>query len=124
MSSSTSFSCVTLPFPKLINSLLEHPQQMWDMCQMLNIWHISHTKPNLSPFSRCGILYFFFPTLNSTVTNLPQYGRDVGKILLFVYFFLSPFSVSLLSLTQSSPLLSLSPTPTIISTPTLTPISL
>ena len=32
---------------------------MWDMCQMLNIWHISHTKLNLSPLSRCGIWYFF-----------------------------------------------------------------
>ena len=32
---------------------LEHPQQMWDMCQMLNIWHISHTKPSLNPFIRC-----------------------------------------------------------------------
>ena len=40
---------------------------MWDMCQMLNIWHISHTKPNLSPFIRCGILYFF--------SNIEQY-RD------------------------------------------------
>ena len=37
------------------------------MCQMLNIWHISHTKPNLSPFSRCGIWYFF--------CNIEQY-RD------------------------------------------------
>ena len=52
---------------KFTNVWLEHPQQMWDMCQMLNIWHISHTNPNLSPFSRCGILYFF--------CNIEQY-RD------------------------------------------------
>ena len=69
---------------------LEHPQQMWDMCQMLNIWHISHTKPNLSPFSRCGILYFF--------SNIEQY-RDkfatvrkrCGKNFIVCLFLSLPF---------------------------------
>ena len=70
--------------------ILEHPQQMWDMCQMLNIWHISHTKPNLSPFSRCGILYFF--------SNIEQY-RDkfatvrkrCGKNFIVCLFLSLPF---------------------------------
>ena len=60
------------------------------MCQMLNIWHISHTKPNLSPFSRCGILYFF--------CNIEQY-RDkfatvrkrCGKNFIVCLFLSLPF---------------------------------
>ena len=67
--------------------------------------HIPH-QTQFKPIYQMWYIVFFFPTLNSTVTNLPRYGRDVGKILIIVYFFLSPFSVSLLSLTQSSPLLS------------------
>ena len=75
---------------KFTNVWLEHPQQMWDMCQMLNIWHISHTKPNLSPFSRCGIWYFF--------CNIEQY-RDkfatvrkrCGKNFIVCLFLSLPF---------------------------------
>ena len=79
---------------------------MWDMCQMLNIWHISHTKPNLSPFSRCGILYFF--------CNIEQY-RDKFttvqkrcgiKYIVCLFLFLSFLRQSPLPLTPilSSPL--------------------
>ena len=72
---------------------------MWDMCQMLNIWHISHTKPNLSPFSRCGIWYF--------LCNIEQYCDKFATVrkrcgILFIvclFLFLSHFSVSLTSLT-------------------------
>ena len=45
--------------PYLFFLSLEHSQQMWDMCQMLNIWHISHTKPSLIPFIRCCKCYIF-----------------------------------------------------------------
>ena len=77
------------------------------MCQMLNIWHISHTKPNLSPFSRCEIWYFF--------CNIEQY-RDkfatVRKrcgILFIVYLFLSLSFLRQSHLSHPNPLLSLSP---------------
>ena len=80
------------------------------MCQMLNIWHISHTKLNLSPFSRCGIWYFF--------CNIEQYCdkfatvRKKCGILFIVCLFLS------LSFLRRSPL---SLTPILSSqTPTLT----
>ena len=70
------------------------------MCQMLNIWHISHTKPNLSPFIRCGILYIF--------SHIAQYRDKFATVRkrcckIFIHcLFLSP-SVSSLS---PNPLLS------------------
>ena len=77
------------------------------MCQMLNIWHISHTKPNLSPFSRCEIWYFF--------CNIEQY-RDkfatVRKrcgILFIVCLFISLSFLRQSHLSHPNPLLSLSP---------------
>ena len=91
---------------KFTNVWLEHPQQMWDMCQMLNIWHISHTKPNLSPFSRCGIWYFF--------CNIEQYRDKFAtvrkrcgiKFIVCLFLSLSFLLQSPLSLTPilSSPL--------------------
>ena len=63
------------------------------MCQMLNIWHIPHTKPNLSPFSRCGIWYIF--------CNIEQYRDKFATVrnacayyLFFVYSSLSHISFS------------------------------
>ena len=52
---------------------LEHPQQMWDMCQMLNIWHISHTKHKKQDFSRCCIcciILAHIPFCVRTIANL------------------------------------------------------
>ena len=44
---------MVLNFPIYLQ-FYEHPQQMWDMCQMLNIWHISHTKQeNQIPIRYC-----------------------------------------------------------------------
>ena len=75
---------------------------MWDMCQMLNIWHISHTKPNLSPFSKCGIWYIF--------CNIQQYCDKFAMVwnacgilfILCLFLFLShiPF---IFSFNNSSP---------------------
>ena len=61
---------------------------------MLNIWHISHTKPNLSPFSRCGIWYIF--------CNIGQYHDKFATVrnvcgILFIYFFFVPSSLSHIS---------------------------
>ena len=120
-----------------INQTLEHPPQMWDMCQMLNIWHISHIKPNLSPFSRCGIWCIF--------CNIEQYCDKFATVrnacdtifILCLFLFLSHLSVGLTSLTpilsslshpnphcSSTPTPTPTPTSTITSTPTPTPISL
>ena len=80
---------------------------MWDMCQMLNIWHISHTKPNLSPFSICEIWYFF--------CNIKQYHykfatvRKKCGILFIVCLFLSLSFLRQSHLSHPNPLLSLSP---------------
>ena len=75
---------------------------MWDMCQMLNIWHISHTKPNLSPFSRCGIWYIF--------CNIEQYCDKFATVrnacgilfILCLFLFLSHISF-IFSFSNSSP---------------------
>ena len=65
---------------------------MWDICQMLNIWHISHPKHHLTPFIKCSKCHFF-ATCYSTLTNLAQYGRNVAYDLLFFYLtFLSPLT--------------------------------
>ena len=77
---------------------------MWDMCQILNIWHISHTKHNLTNLLDISYL-IFFATCYSIVINLPRYGTLVAYDIFFVYSFfslisplVSPFSP------QSSPL--------------------
>ena len=57
---------------KIYLLLLEHPQQMWNMCQMLNISHISHTKPSLTPFIRCCKCYIF--------CNLLQYNHKYATV--------------------------------------------
>ena len=62
----------------LILLLLEHPQQMWDMCQMLNIWHISHTKPSLTPFIRCCKCYIFY--------NMLQYSHKFATVRYYVVY--------------------------------------
>ena len=75
---------------------------MWDMCQMLNIWHISHTKPNLSPFSKCGIWYIF--------CNIEQYCDKFATVwnacgilfILCLFLFLSHISF-IFSFNNSSP---------------------
>ena len=75
---------------------------MWDMCRMLNIWHISHTKPNLSPFSRCGIWYIF--------CNIEQYRDKFAMVpnacgilfILCLFLFLSHISF-IFSFNNSSP---------------------
>ena len=75
---------------------------MWDMCQMLNIWHISHTKPNLSPFSRCEIWYIF--------CNIEQYCDKFATVrnacgilfILCLFLFLSHISF-IFSFSNSSP---------------------
>ena len=68
------------------------------MCQMLNIWHISHTKPSLSHLSDV-LNPIFFATCYSTITNLQLYGKLWHNGLLIFYY-----SFTLISL--SSPLLS------------------
>ena len=81
---------------------------MWDLCQMLNIWHISHTKLILSPIIRCGICYIF--------CNIKQYRDKFATVrnkcgIIFIdclFLSLSSLRRSQLSQTQSSPL-SLSP---------------
>ena len=78
------------------------------MCQMLNIWHISHTKPILSPIIRCGICYIF--------CNIEQYRDKFATVrnkcgIIFIdclFLSLSHLSVGLSSL-KPNPLLSLSP---------------
>ena len=68
--------------------------------------HIPH-QTQFKPIYQMWYIVFFFPTLNSTVTNLPRYGRDVGKFLFIVYFFL-PLSPSVSSLSPNPLLSSLS----------------
>ena len=91
--------------------LSEHPQQVWQMCQMPNIWHICHTKhkngalwdvPNLKNYTTWLQYCCKFATVRT----------DVAKILLFYI----PFSLSslfifsfLFSLTLWFPLSSTSP---------------
>ena len=83
---------------------------MWDMCQMLNIWHISHTKPNLSPFSRCGIWYIF--------CNIEQYCDKFATVrntcgilfILCLFLFLSHISFIFSFSNSSLPLSPLSHT--------------
>ena len=83
---------------------------MWDMCQMLNMWHISHTKPNLSPFSRCGIWYIF--------CNIEQYHDKFATVrnacgilfILCLFLFLSHISFIFSFSNSSLPLSPLSHT--------------
>ena len=77
------------------------------MCQILNIWHISHTKSNLSPFSRCEIWYIF--------CNIEQYCdkfatvRNACDTIFILCLFLSLSSLRRSHLSHPNPLLSLSP---------------
>ena len=83
----------------------QHPHQMWDMCQMLNIWHISHTKPNFSPFRASALknaTLFYFTISKSYFINytIPFYNTSyIQKIYYFTfslkYYF---FNLSLLFL--------------------------
>ena len=78
---------------------------MWDMCQMLNIWHISHTKPRLTPFIRCCKCY-------STIINLQWYGNMWYMSLLIFY---SSFTHVSLSSSRSAIQYSLPPSPSPLS---------
>ena len=71
---------------------LEHPQQMWDMCQMLNIWHIFHTKhqklilsnvPNLKKFAICEQYHCKFAMVRT---------KNGIIFIVFLFCFLSPLS--------------------------------
>ena len=76
---------------------------MWDMCQMLNIWHISHTKPSLSHLSDV-LNPIFFATCYSTITNLQLYGKLWHNGLLIFYYSFTLISLSSsLSSHQNSP---------------------
>ena len=85
---------------------LEHSHQV---CQMPNIWHLTHQTPLVKPhemFQMCQN----FATCYSTVSNMRQYGHQCQKYFgLFNYFSLSSHQISLsLSVTHLSLSLSLS----------------
>ena len=78
---------------------------MWDMCQILNIWHISHTKHHLTHLSDV-LNAIFFATCYSRVTNLPRYDKLWHMDLLIFYS-----SFSLISLSSSPSAIQYSPPP-------------
>ena len=85
---------------------LEHSHQV---CQMPNIWHLTHQTPLVKPhemFQMCQN----FATCYSTVSNMRQYGHQCQKYFgLFNYFSLSSHQISLSpSVTHLSLSLSLS----------------
>ena len=82
----------------ILGSTLEHPQQVWQMCQMPNIWHICHTKHQKSllsdvlnriKFTTCEQYRCKFATVRT---------RMVKKKKSFVFILSHPFLLSLFSL--------------------------
>ena len=71
---------------------LEHLQQMWDMCQMLNIWHISHTKHHLTPFIRCSKCHIFCNMLQYRCKFAMVRNQNGISFNNFLFSFLSPLS--------------------------------
>ena len=68
---------------------------MWDLCKMLNIWHISHTKYHLTPFIRCSKCHIF--------CNMLQYRCKFATVrnqngIIFNHFLFSFLSLLLSSL--------------------------
>ena len=91
----------------LINLIyLEHPQQVWQMCQMPNIWHICHTKYQKSLLSDVLNLIKFttgeqyrckFATVRTRMVKKKRVFYSFSLILFyflsslsFFFFFLSP----------------------------------
>ena len=91
---------------------------MWDMCQMLNIWHISHTKHKKSSqldivnvvklFHLCPYRCKFATVWTDVVNQKLVFYSTFLSPLIFLFDFLSPFSESVsLSLLSSKPVLPL-----------------
>ena len=69
---------------------------MWDMCQMLNIWHISHTKPSLTSFIRYYKCYIFLQ-LAAVQSQICNCTVSCGILGLLIFY----FSFTLISLSSS-----------------------
>ena len=94
---------------------------MWDMCQMLNIWHISHTKPKKQHPIRYGKRGKIIPLMSVPLQICNGTDKcckpeinilfDFSLSSLFLFDFLSPFSesvsLSLPSSQESQPVLPL-----------------
>ena len=86
--------------------VLEHPQQVWQMCQMSNIWHICHTKHQKSllsdvlnriKFTTCEQYRCKFATVRTRMVKKKRVFYSFSLILFyflsslsFFFFFLSP----------------------------------
>ena len=90
----------------VVDFLLEHPQQVWQMCQMPNIWHIYHIKHQKSllsdvlnriKFTTCEQYRCKFATVRTRMVKKKRVFYSFSLILFyflsslsFFFFFLSP----------------------------------
>ena len=77
------------------------PQQVWQMCQMSNIWHICHTKhkngalwdvPNLKNYTTWLQYHCKFATVRTDVAKILLLYIPFSLSSLFIFSFLSLFS--------------------------------